>query len=115
VIGPYLALAAVVLLSSTAQVLVKRGAGRLITGRGPRTLLASVSPELFGGGIALLAAPPLYFFALTRLELGLAFAATALTQAVVVLAGWLLLAERLRRLSLVGLGLVLAGLLVWNL
>jgi len=109
------ALVGVVLLSAAAQLLAKRGAGRLVTGQGPRVLLASISPELVGGAAALLAAPPLYFYALARLELGWAFASTALTQAVVALAGWLFLRERLRPLSLGGLALMLAGLLVWNL
>ncbi|MBN1837622.1 MAG: hypothetical protein JW820_17325 [Spirochaetales bacterium] len=113
--GALAAVAGVVLLSAAAQVLLKRGVDRLVTRRGFRALLASVSPALLGGGAALLAAPPLYFLALTRLELGLAFAATALTQGVVAVAGRLLLGERLRPLQLAGVGLVLAGLLVWNL
>ena len=109
------AVAGVVLLSATAQVLLKRGVDRLVTGRGPRVLFRSVSPALVGGGAALLAAPPLYFLALTRLELGIAFACTALTQGAVALAGRFLLGEKLRPLHLAGLCLVLAGLLVWNL
>ena len=114
-IAPVIALAAVVLLSATAQVLLKRGVGRVVTGSGVRALLSSVNPSLLAGALALLAAPPLYFFVLTRLELGLAFAGTALTQGVVALAGWLLLHERLRPISIVGLLIIIAGLLVWNL
>jgi len=114
-IGPLIALGAVVLFSAAAQVLLKRGVSRVVTDHGIRGLLFSVSPALAAGGLAFLAAPPLYFFALTRLELGMAYAATALTQGVVALAGWLLLRERLRPLSLAGLLLIIGGLLVWNL
>lgn len=114
-IAPVIALAAVVLLSAAAQVLLKRGIGRVVTDRGVCALLSSVNPSLLAGSLALLAAPPLYFFALTRLELSLAFAGTALTQGVVALAGWLLLHERLRPLSVIGLLTIIAGLLVWNL
>jgi drug/metabolite transporter (DMT)-like permease len=114
-IGPLIALAAVVLLSATAQVLLKRGVGHLVAGSGLRVLLSSVDSSLLAGALALLAAPPLYFFVLTRLELGLAFAGTALTQGVVALAAWLLLHERLRPLSIAGLLIIIAGLLVWNL
>jgi len=109
------ALVGVVLLSTAAQVLVKRGAAGLVTRRGARALLGSVSPQLAAGAAVLLAAPPLYFFALSRLELGLAFASTALTQGAVARAGRRFLGERLRPAQLAGLGLVLAGLLVWNL
>lgn len=114
-ITAFAALGAVVLLSAAAQVLVKRGAAGLVTGRGLRALLGSVSPSLAAGGLAVLAAPPLYFYALTRLELGLAYAATALTQAAVAAAGWLFLRERLRPPALAGLGLIVAGLILWNL
>lgn len=113
--GPLLALAAVILLSAAAQVLLKRGVALLVTRRGLRAALASVSPALLCGGAALLAAPPLYFYALAHLELGLAFTATALTQALVALAGWLLLGERLRLPALGGLALIVGGLLVWTL
>lgn len=109
------ALAAVVLLSAAAQLLLKRGVGRVVTDRGIRALLSSISPSLLIGALAMLAAPPLYFFTLTRLELGLAFAGTALTQGVVALAGRLFLHERLRPLSIAGLLLITGGLLVWNL
>lgn len=109
------ALAAVVLLSATAQVLLKRGVGRVVTDGGIRGLLSSISPSLFIGALAMLAAPPLYFFTLTQLELGLAFAGTALTQGAVALAGQLFLHERLRPLSIAGLLLITGGLLVWNL
>jgi multidrug transporter EmrE-like cation transporter len=114
-IGPMIALAAVVLLSAAAQVLLKRGVSHVVADSGIRALISSVNPSLLIGALALLAAPPLYFFVLTRLELGLAFAGTALTQGVVALAGWLLLHERLQPLSIVGLVIIIAGLLVWNL
>ena len=113
--GPVIALAAVVVLSAAAQVLLKRGVVRVVTDRGVRALIASVNPSLVAGGLALVAAPPLYFFVLTRLDLSLAFAGTALTQGVVALSGRLLLRERLRPLSLAGLSLIIAGLLVWSL
>ena len=113
--GAVFALAGVVLLSATAHVLLKRGVGRVVTGGGTRALLSSISPSLFLGALAMLAAPPLYFFTLTRLELGLAFTGTALTQGVVALAGWVFLHERLRPLSIAGLLLITGGLLVWNL
>lgn len=114
-IGAVAALGGVVLLSAAAQVLLKQGVSRLVTGRGARALLASVGPALLGGGAAFTAAPPLYFYALTRLELGLAFASTALTQVVVVLGGRLFLGEKLRPLHLGGLALILGGLLAWSL
>ena len=114
-IGPVIALAAVVLLSAAAQVFFKRGINRVVTDRGVRAMLCSLNPSLLAGALALLTAPPLYFFALTRLELSLAFAGTALTQGVVALTGWRLLQERLRPLSIVGLLIIIAGLLVWNL
>ena len=114
-ITPILALAGVVILSAAAQLILKRNAVRLITGRGFRTFVSSISPILIVAGIGFLAAPLFYFYALTRLELGFAFFAAALTQGVVVLGGRIFLRERLHPLHIAGICLVMAGVLIWNL
>ena len=111
----FFALAGVVLLSAAAQVTLKRAAGRLTTGQGIRALISSMTPDLYVAGILFLTAPLLYFYALTRFELGFAFLFTALTQGFVAIGGWLLLGERLRPMHLVGICLVVAGVLLWNL
>jgi multidrug transporter EmrE-like cation transporter len=110
-----LALAAVVLLTALGQVALKRGAGRLAIGAGLPALLRSVSPPLLLGMLAAVAAPPFYFVALARMELGIAFATTALTQGVVAVASRFLLRERPHTAQGAGIALVIAGLLVWNL
>lgn len=109
------ALGAVVVLSAAAQLLLKRSVTALVTDRGLVALLRSVRPPLAVGALALFAAPPLYYFALSRVELGIAFAATALTQGAVALGARLFLRERLRRLHALGLLLVVTGILTWNL
>ncbi len=110
-----LALAGVVLLVAAGQVALKGGAGSLVTGAGPRALLRSVSPRLLLGLAAAVGATPLYFFAVARVELGLAYASTALAQGLVAVGGRLFLGERMSGRHVAGIGLVAAGLLVWNL
>ena len=112
---PLAALTGVVLLSAAAQIALKHGAGQLEIRRGVRAFLASLTPGLVAAGIAFTAAPILYFFALTRFDLGFAYVVTALTQALVIFGGRIFLRERLRPLHLAGTFLIIGGILLWNL
>ena len=111
----YLALAGVVLLSAASQILLKRGVTDLVLSRGFRAALASLRPGLVAGVAAVGVSTVLYIWALTGMELGTAFAVTALTQIVVVAAGRVFLRERMRALHLVGFFLVILGLVIWTL
>jgi drug/metabolite transporter (DMT)-like permease len=110
-----LSLAGVVVISAAAQLLMKHGAVALDLGGGARAFLSSLRPSLLLAAVAFFAAPPLYFFALTRLELSFAFFATALTQLAVAVGARLFFGERLRSTHLVAFFIIVTGLCLWNL
>ena len=110
-----LALGGVVFLSAAAHIVLKRSVSRLAIGYGLRMFVKSMTPGLVAAGVAFLAAPLLYFYALTRLELGFAFIVTALTQGLVIIGGKIFLRERLRPMHITGVCLVLTGVFLWNL
>jgi len=115
VIAPILALAGVVVLSAAAQIALKHGARMLEIRKGVRGFVSSLTPGLITAGAAFLSAPVLYFYALTRVDLGFAYMVTALTQVFVLFGGRFFLHERLKPMHLAGASLIICGILLWNL
>jgi multidrug transporter EmrE-like cation transporter len=111
----YGALLGMVLLTTFGQVMLKKGAGLIVTDRGLPALIRSfVNPGLAWGLAASLVAPVLYFFALTRLDLAVAYSFNGLTFALVFLAGRFILGEKGHPAQAVGVLLIVAGVVVFN-
>lgn len=113
---PYLALLLMVLLNTAGQILVKRGAIRISIHRGFGHLLSTMlNWPLALGGLAVIAAPILYMYALVHLPLSIGYSFSGLTYLLVVLTGHLLLKERITLYHIAGTLSILAGLSIWNL
>ena len=84
----YAALLGMVVLTTFGQVMLKRGAVLVEADRGWGALARSLAnPGLAWGLAASLVAPALYFYALTRIDLAVAYSFNGLTFALVFLAG----------------------------
>jgi undecaprenyl phosphate-alpha-L-ara4N flippase subunit ArnE len=92
-----------VALTTFGQVMLKKGAGRIVA-----------NPGLAWGLAASLAAPLLYIFALTRLPLAVAYSFTGLGFALVFAASRFVLGERVHPVQTAGVLLVVAGVAVFN-
>jgi multidrug transporter EmrE-like cation transporter len=104
-----------VALTTFGQVMLKKGAGRIVADRGLPALLGSfLNPGLAWGLAASLAAPLLYIFALTRLPLAVAYSFTGLGFALVFAASRFVLGERVHPVQTAGVLLVVAGVAVFN-
>jgi len=109
-------LLAVAGLTALGQVLVKKGALRIISGRGMVLLVRSFfNIPLMTGAASVLAAPLLYFAALRKIPLLYAYSFSALSYPLVLLGARLLLKENLTARHWLGVASVCAGLVVWNL
>lgn len=111
----YVALLGMVLLTTFGQVMMKKGAVLVAADGGWRKLARSlVNPGLAWGLAASLVAPVFYFFALTRIDLAVAYSFNGLTFALVFLAGRFILGEKGHPAQAVGVLLIVAGVVVFN-
>lgn len=113
--NPYMALLLMVVLNTAGQLLVKKGALRLVMHRGiPAFLKSGFNFYLAGGGLSVVAAPLLYMYALSKLELNVGYSFSGLTYLVVVLSGHFILHEKITLYHIGGSLAILAGLAIWN-
>lgn len=111
----YGALLAMVALTCFGQVMMKLGAVRIETGRGPAAFLRSFAGRhVAWGAAATLCAPFFYIYALTRIDLAVAFSFTGLNYVVVLAASRRFLGERVHGWQWAGVGLICAGVVVFN-
>ena len=109
-------LLAVPVLTALGQVLVIKGALRLIPDQGKTALVRSlVNAPLMGGALAVLGTPLLYFSALEKVPLLYAYSFSALAYPLVLLGARWFLKEKLTLRHWLGIVSVCAGLIVWNL
>jgi len=114
-VNPYIALLLMVILNTVGQLLVKKGALRLVLHRGFLELVkSSINPYLLLGGGSVIAAPLLYMYALSKVELNVGYSFSGLTYLSVVLSGHLLLHEKISLYHIGGSLAILAGLTIWN-
>ncbi len=105
-----------VFLNTVGQLLVKRGAVKLVVYRGLLKLLKSMfNIQLFLGAMAVILGPLLYMYALSKVELNVGYSFSGLTYLSVVLSGHLLLHEKITLYHIGGSLAILAGLMIWNL
>jgi drug/metabolite transporter (DMT)-like permease len=113
---PYLALALMVVLTTLGQVFIKKGAGELVFHRGPAALVRSFfNPNVLTGGAFVLFAPVAYLYALTALDLRVAFSFNGLSYVLVFLSGCWIFKERITPWHVAGILVVVAGVVVFNL
>jgi len=113
--NPYAALLCMVVLSTMGQLLVKRGSGRLITGKGARALIGSLANgPLLAGVLSVISAPLLYMYALSKVELSIGYSFSGLTYLSIVVCGHLVLREKITLYHILGSLAILAGLTIWN-
>jgi len=112
----YLALFVMVACTTAGQLLVKKGARALVFDRGIAALARSFfnAEILIAAGLVLIA-PPFYFYALTGVDLRVAFSFTGLNYALVSLGGWLLFGEAAGLLHAAGVAAIAAGVVWFNL
>jgi len=113
---PYLALAVMVVLTTLGQVFIKKGAGGLELHRGIPALVRSFfNSNVLIGGAFVLVAPVAYLYALTTLDLRVAFSFNGLGYALVFLSGFWIFKERITSWHVAGILVIVAGVVVFNL
>jgi drug/metabolite transporter (DMT)-like permease len=111
----YGALLAMVALTCFGQVMMKLGAVRVDYGGGAVRLLRSFANRyVLWGAAATLCAPFFYIFALTRIDLAVAFSFTGLNYVAVLAASRWFLRERVHAWQWAGVALICAGVVVFN-
>jgi drug/metabolite transporter (DMT)-like permease len=111
----YGALVLMVFLNTLGQLLVKRGAVKIVLRNGFAALVRSMlNLYLLLGCASVVLAPLLYMYALSILDLSVGYSFTGLTYVSVVLSGHLLLHERITLYHIAGALVILAGLTIWN-
>ncbi len=113
---PYLALLGMVVLSTLGQVFIKKGASRLVFGKGAASLARSFfNLHVMTGSAFVAFAPLFYLYALTLVDLRVAFSFTGLNYVLVFLSGFLVFKERVTPWHVAGIMVVVAGVVVFNL
>ena len=113
---PYLALLGMVVLSTLGQIFIKKGAVQLVFGRGPAALVRSFfNLNVIAGSGFVALAPLFYLYALTLVDLRVAFSFTGLNYALVFLSGFWIFKERVTAWHVAGIMVVVAGVVVFNL
>ncbi len=114
-IKAYAELFAMVILTSASQVLIKIGSGKLVTGLGIRRFMKSMlNPYVIFGFALIVAAPVLYFLALSQLPLNTAYSISGLSYILVMALGRIVLREKLSVFHFIGGALILSGIMFWN-
>ncbi len=100
-------------LVTAGQILMKRNAGAVVTGKGfPAFIKSLLCPGIVGAGICMAAAPLLYINALSEIQLSEAFAFNSLNYILVFISARFLLNERINLFQVIGVILITAGFLL---
>lgn len=112
----YVALLLMVVLSTLGQIFIKKGAHKLVFGNGIATLARSFfNVNVIAGSAFVVAAPLAYLYALTLVDLRIAFSFTGLNYVLVFLSGFFIFKEKVTSLHVAGIMVVVAGVVVFNL
>jgi undecaprenyl phosphate-alpha-L-ara4N flippase subunit ArnE len=112
----YCALVIMSLLVACGQICIKKGSLRIVLGQGSIAFLKSFfNAYLVAGAVVVLAAPCFYFYALTELDLAVAYSFTALSYVLVAAGSAMILKEKLDYLHWCGIVLIAAGIVVFGL
>lgn len=112
----YFALLAMCLLATIGQLSIKKGAVKINTGMGVVSFVKSfLNAPLILGGVSVLIAPVFYFYALTKVDLSIAYAFTGLNYVFVFIGSWLILKEKVSAYHFIGIFLIFLGVLLFNL
>ncbi len=106
----YLLALASIVINGLGQVMLKAGARP-----GGTFLGAYLNRSTIAGYALFLAVVVMSTYALLGMELKTLYAIASLNYAVVLLLSWLLLKEKLTRSKVIGAGLVVAGIIIFNL
>ncbi len=114
-IHSYVKLLVMIILTSLSQIFIKAGSGKIVTGRGTGMLIKTfLNPYLITGTVLVMAAPFLYFSALSRLDLNAAFSFNGLGYILVIILGRFVLKEKITVLHIAGGLFILTGFVIWN-
>ena len=104
-----------VILTSLSQIFIKIGSRKIITNSGVRVLIKTFLNYYIIIGISfVVAAPLLYFSALSSVPLNIAFSVNGLGYIIVIVLGRLVLKEHISIFHIIGGLLIFGGFMVWN-
>ena len=100
-------------LVTAGQVLLKKKAGSIITGKGPDVFIKTLlQPAVIAAGLCVAAAPLFYITALRDVPLSEAFAFNSLNYLFVFVCGRLFLKEKINKIQVFGMILITTGFLM---
>jgi undecaprenyl phosphate-alpha-L-ara4N flippase subunit ArnE len=112
----YFALLAMCLFVTIGQLSIKIGALKIKSGMGFLSFVKSfLNAPLILGGVSVLVAPVFYFYALTKVNLSIAYGFTGLNYVFVFMGSWLILKEKVSVYHFIGIFLIFFGVLLVNL
>lgn len=112
----YLFLLIMVLLTSSAQFLIKKGSQQLSLNQGTWCFVKSLfSKSVLIGGLLTLLAPVFYILALRTLPLSTAYIFSSLNVVIVTLIGHFAFREPLPKIQVIGVILIVSGILCFAL
>ncbi len=112
----YSKLLLMVILTSLSQVFIKIGSRKIITNSGLSVLIKTfLNYNILIGISFVVAAPLLYFSALSSVPLNIAFSVNGLGYIIVIVLGRLVLKEHISIFHITGGLLIFSGFIVWNL
>lgn len=115
-ITEYIALGLMVICATSGQILVKKGAVLLVYNQGLRVFLRSFfSRYTVCGAAVVIIAPIFYLYALTAIDLKIAFSFTGLNYVLVFLFSWLFIKEKATVFHFSGTASIIIGVLLFNL
>ena len=112
----YSKLLLMVILTSLSQIFIKIGSRKIITNSGIPVLIKTfLNYNILIGISFVVAAPLLYFSALSSIPLNIAFSVNGLGYIIVIVLGRLVLKEHISVFHITGGLLIFGGFMVWNL
>ena len=114
-ITAYIQLLVMVILTSLSQILIKLGSRKIVTNSGTAILIKTFfNPNIITGMVFVAAAPMLYFSALSKVPLNIAFSVSGLGYIIVIILGQFVLKERITVFHIAGGVIIFCGFIVWN-
>ncbi|MGA1825565.1 MAG: EamA family transporter [bacterium] len=111
----YISLFVMVVLASTGQILIKKGAVNIHYSKGLLKFITTFFNKfIIVGAIVSLLAPCFYIYALINVELSIAYTFTAFIYIFVFLGSWLILKESANFYHFVGMSFIFFGICIFN-
>jgi len=112
----YLYLFVMILLTSSGQIFIKKGAIRIDYSNGFLNCVKTfLNKFVVLGTVAVLSAPFFYIYALKKLNLSIAYSFTGLNYVFVFLGSWVILKEKINIYHFIGILVIFAGIIIYNL